>query len=360
MWAGAQNNSGACSACVSLLFSSINYTEQKLFHWNAGLLIWPFIVCEIALPSRSDPNWKDLTLNLNAILHTSNFIFCGFGRTSLHWRCAFLTSCTVQNGRMLRHHDTFQWQVGIQSRVKCLRLNSADRSNERWIKECFNLISHMLAQRSASYDASSGCTSAARESMVLPLISFIFPLSVFFLSFCQPVAFIREQRDEKPLSQRDSGWLNEILSLSLPPGSHGHKPGAISLLRCQYDRLPHPECRKSSGGHHPGEVVSREANSPKTWLWPPGRDHDGMLLCSTSCHQPIGNKKPLTIEVYCRDRFSVRIFITTAMCDMVRFKYSHWILLTAEVLHWFSFLRLNILIPQTMVSFLRLQSISLQ
>lgn len=75
------------------------------------------------------------------------------------------------------------------------------------------------------------------------------------------------------------GRLNENPPrvLSLPKGPDGHRPGAVSLLWRQHDRLPHPQRGQPPGGLHRGEMVHGEADSTETRLGPAGGGHDGMF-----------------------------------------------------------------------------------
>lgn len=115
---------------------------------------------------------------------------------------------------MPRHSDTFQCQVGIQSGMKCLRFNSLDESNEDRITEEITVSISYCANDSwlTVYDIIHAGKEVyvplcfiwlypgGLESMVLSLISFIFALSIFFLPPSLSPAFIKGQRDKKPLT----------------------------------------------------------------------------------------------------------------------------------------------------------------
>lgn len=142
---------------------------------------------------------------------------------------------------------------------ECLRFNSPDSSNERWITKeiysnCFNLtpILSMISKHAGVRPTALYLAVPKRPGKHGIILNLFYFSSVCLLYL---LLLLGDKETSQPATMKlDSVWLNDILSLSL--GSHGHKPGAVSLLRCQYDRLPYPECGQSSGRLHSGEMVA--------------------------------------------------------------------------------------------------------
>ncbi|XP_077950612.1 glutamate receptor ionotropic, kainate 3 isoform X2 [Gasterosteus aculeatus] len=83
----------------------------------------------------------------------------------------------------------------------------------------------------------------------------------------------------------DDGDDDGVLPLHLHhSGPDGHRPGAVSLLWRQHDRLPHPQRGQPPGGLHRGEMVHGEADSTETRLGPAGGGHDDAALTYDAVH----------------------------------------------------------------------------